>query len=205
MPYNKPGRLILFEGGDGCGKTSQMGEIARWLPSITAQPVVTAQEPFVVDIRQAILDNNLSPLSELLLFMSDRAQHFATVIQPQLEAGVLVLCDRGFPSTYAYQGHGRKLSLRALEQLNEFATKGIRPDLVIWLDAPPEIGLMRSGRGDRLEQESIDFHKRVRHGYQDYLNVYGNTVRIDATQPLEVVNDRIKDSLKVAIHLWGKS
>lgn len=197
------GKLILFEGGDGSGKTSQLQAVRQWLPSITATPIVTTQEPYDPAVR-TMLNNDLSPLAELLLFMSDRANHFDKVVLPALNRGDIVLCDRGYPSTYAYQVHGRNLNVSTVRLLNKLATDHADPDLVLWLDIPPIIGLSRSGRGDRIEQEDMAFHERVWNGYRIYAATQKNVVRFDATESFSNVTDRVKFTIEQHLYQWAK-
>ena len=192
----------MFEGGDGVGKSSVRERIAQWLPSRTNQTIVETGEPYNPDVR-LLVERQLCPLAELLLFAGDRAEHYDKVVQPRLGEGCLVLCDRGFPSTYAYQGYGRGIDIRSLLYVNSIATKGLQPDLVFWLDAPAAVGLART-RGDRFEREALEFHERVRKGYMNYAATYPNVVRINAAEPLDVVTERVKDILKIMLAQWGK-
>lgn len=170
------GMLIAFEGGEGSGKSTQATKLAEWL-SERGVPVVATHEPgatdFGVRIRGILLDSpdgSLTPRAEALLFAADRAHHVDTVIRPALDRGDVVITDRYVDSSLAYQGAGRSLSVEDVRRLSRWATDGLRPDLTILLDLDPEIGLERakaSGRGqDRLERESLDFHRRVRQGFR---------------------------------------
>jgi dTMP kinase len=174
------GCFITFEGPEGCGKTTQMKLLANCLAE-KGSPVVLTREPggcpIADKIREVLLDaanGGMVPLTELFLYAAARAQHVSEVITPALEAGKIVLCDRFTDATVAYQGHGRQLDLALIEQLNRLATGQLRPHLTILLDCPVEVGLERAlarieattgAKEERFEQESIQFHHRVRTGY----------------------------------------
>jgi len=165
-----PGRLVAFEGGEGAGKSTQLALLDGWLRAagrrtrLTREPGATAAG---TRIRAIVLDpgSSLIPRAEALLYAADRAQHVDTVLRPALAAGEIVLTDRYVDSTLAYQGAGRDLAGAEVAALNDWATGGLRPDLTVLLDLDPEVGLARAtGRRslDRIEQESLAFHRRVR-------------------------------------------
>lgn len=170
------GQLIVFEGIEGAGKTTQLQRAATWLRSQLTVPVLTSREPggtllgqqlrsLLLDVRQ---QDEIAPRSELLLYAADRAQHVEQYLKPNLAQGAMILCDRYTDSTLAYQGYGRQLDLELIHQLNAIATGGLTPNLTFWLDLDPEIGLQRiteRGAPNRLEREALDFHQRVRAGY----------------------------------------
>jgi dTMP kinase len=168
------GRLITFEGGEGAGKSTQVRLLAQALES-AGHEVLTLREPgssaISESIRKILLDTKNSELShqtELLLYEAARAQLVEEVIRPALMAGKIVLCDRFFDSTTAYQGYARGLDTDEIKQLNLLATGGIAPDLTIVLDLSPEQGLARAaktGTPDRLESENLKFHQKVREGF----------------------------------------
>jgi dTMP kinase len=126
-------------------------------------------------VRQVLLDpanERLAPITELLLYFADRAQHVSEVVRPALERGLTVLCDRHVESSLAYQGYGRGLPLDAIRMLAALATGGLRPDAIVLVDVPVELGLARArrrGAQDRLEAELVEFHERVRAGYEALL------------------------------------
>jgi dTMP kinase len=136
----------------------------------------------------------LTPLAELFLYAADRAEHVQKCILPALAAGQVVVCDRFTDSTLAYQGYGRGLDLQQVRQLNHLATGGLQPHLTLWLDLPPEVGLARSGLADRLEQERLEFHRRVYQGFQT----------LAAAEPQRIVRiDAGGSPLEVAARIWS--
>jgi dTMP kinase len=207
------GKLIVFEGVEGAGKTTQILATAAWLEGIYGQEVsvtITRQPggtKLGQQIRQLLLEDTdncddnspveiLHEMAELLLYAADRAQHIAAVIQPELDRGNIVLCDRFTDSTIAYQSYGRGIDRTSIERVNNLATGGLESDLTLWLDLDVSIGLERvSGRGkpDRIERASLDFHHRVQQGYQELAAMYPDRIaRIDANQPEAVVQSAIQ-------------
>jgi dTMP kinase len=166
------GIFITFEGIEGCGKSTQAKRVREMLIE-SGLEVVYTREPggscIGEQIRDILLDPKntaMVPLTELLLYEASRHQHMAEVINPALEAGKVVICDRFFDASTAYQGHARGLNVADVERLNLIASGGKRPDLTIILDLPAEIGLKRIGKNpDRIEGEGVEFHERVRAGY----------------------------------------
>ena len=173
--------FISFEGIEGCGKTTQVELLTKFLSDRGVHYVVT-REPGGTRlgnlIRQMLLDpahTEMEPLTELFLYAADRAQHIAQVIRPALESHQWLICDRFADATTVYQGYGRDQDLVFIQQLNEMATQGIWPRLSLLLDCPVEIGLDRArqrvlqtsqeGREDRFEQQDLAFHQKVREGY----------------------------------------
>ena len=173
--------FISFEGIEGCGKTTQVELLTKFLSHRGVHYVVT-REPGGTHlgklIRQMLLDpahSEMEPLTELFLYAADRAQHIAQVIRPALESHQWLICDRFADATTVYQGYGRDQDLAFIQQLNEMATQGIWPRLSLLLDCPVEIGLDRArqrvmqtsqeGREDRFEQQDLAFHQKVREGY----------------------------------------
>jgi dTMP kinase len=164
--------FITFEGGEGCGKSTQSRLLWKKLTQQSI-PVILTHEPGGTalgnEIRKALKrkgGSTISPQAELLLFAASRAQLVAEVIGPALEDGNVVICDRFSHSTVAYQGYGRGLDLTIVETVNSVATGNLKPDLTILLDIPPEQGLARKrNRKDRFESEDLGFHRRVREGY----------------------------------------
>ncbi len=165
--------LITFEGGEGSGKSFQAKALYKRLAQL-AIPALLTHEPGGTSLGKKLsrwlkwTDSlDISPLTELLLFNASRAQLVTKVIQPNLESGIVVICDRYADSTTAYQGYGRGLNLEMVKAINDTATQGLKPALTILLDMPVEAGLARKRgkRQDRFEQEEIVFHQRVRDGY----------------------------------------
>jgi len=201
--------FITFEGIEGCGKTTQLVRLAERLgggAAVTREPGGTA---IGTAVRQVLLDpksRGLTPMAELLLYFADRAQNVAEIVRPALAEGRVVLCDRHVESSLAYQGYGRGLSLEAIRELAVLATGGLRPDLIVLVDVPVEIGLARVGqRGaqDRLEAEVREFHDRVRAGYESLLaEEPSRWMRLDGTAPPDVVSDALWSGL-VARGLLG--
>jgi dTMP kinase len=162
------GLFVVFEGGEGAGKSTQVQRLAALLEQQGREVVVT-REPGATAvgarIRALLLDpaTRLSSRAEALLYAADRAQHVATVVRPALERGAVVISDRYVDSSLAYQGAGRALEAEEVTQLSEWATQGLRPDVTLLLDVEPTVGLARAtGSPDRIEQESLDFHRAVR-------------------------------------------
>jgi dTMP kinase len=195
--------FITFEGGEGCGKSTQARRLYRCLLRL-AIPVLLTHEPGVTDLGKKITrllkwsqDIAISPLSELLLFNTSRAQLVADVIRPNLEKGTVVICDRYADSTTAYQGYGRGLDLAVVTTVNRIGTQGLSPDLTILLDVPMEEGLARKKdkKPDRFEVESINFHKRVREGY----------LKLAAAEPKRwLVIDATKSKDEIAGIIWQR-
>lgn len=203
------GKFIVFEGVEGCGKTSQMQLCCQWLQS-NGIPVIVTREPggteLGLDLRRLLLekseDKPVAEVTELLLYAADRSQHVAQELKPNLAAGKYVLCDRYTDSTIAYQGYGRGLNMSLIEQLNSIATGGLESDLTIWLDVDVEVGLARK-RGseaklDRIEQEAIAFHRRVQQGYAELAASYpSRIVRVDGSLSKETVQQEIRGILRL--------
>lgn len=195
--------FITFEGIEGSGKTTQIAKVAEFLRSL-GHDVVTTREPGGCPIADAIREILLNPANnalenraELLLYAAARAQHVAEVIQPALKQGQIVLCDRYTDATLAYQGYGRGLDLDLIEELNILASDSCRPHLTLLLDMPHEAGLERAlvrnsvqnmADEGRFEQESLNFHQRVREGYLFLAQKDPQRIRVvDATgTPAEV-------------------
>lgn len=197
------GVFITFEGPEGSGKTTQLRLLAPWLAE-QGYPVLTTREPGGTPIGEAIrtvlhdpAHREMHPRAEILLYSASRAQHVAQLIRPALAEGRVVLCDRYYDSTYAYQGYGRGLDLATLRAITTFATDHLVPDLTVFLDVPSELGLQRrraSGPLNRLDQETLDFHQRVREGYLALMAQEPQRwVLIPAEDPLDAVQARLRE------------
>ena len=163
----RAGRFIVFEGGEGCGKSTQAALLARRLGALlTHEPGATQTGK---TLRALVLDSSLDidARAEALVMLADRAQHVAEVIRPALAEGRDVVSDRFTGSTLAYQGYARGLMVEELAELSRWATGGLEPDLVILLDVPADVAVSRLGRNlDRMERAGADFHLRVAEGYR---------------------------------------
>lgn len=192
------GVFITFEGGEGSGKSTQTKLLKEWLEKnneivfLTREPGGTALGN---QLRDILLDNktgNISPRAEALMYAADRANHVYTMIRPALEKGELVISDRYFDSSIAYQGAGRVLSPAEVARISRWATESLTPTLTIIMDLPAEIGLARLESTDRLESEPLAFHERVR---QEFLNLaYQDPERfllVDATLTIEQIHQVI--------------
>ncbi len=207
--------FITFEGPEGSGKTTQMELLREYLDK-KGYSVLATREPGGTSIgdqiRSILLDprnTDMLPASEALLFSAARAQIVNQVIRPHLQQGGIVLCDRYADSTLAYQGYGHGLDLETLRTITALATGGLKPDLTIYLDIDVEEGLRRklaareAGQAEwnRLDQQELDFHRRVREGYlQMAAEEPSRWLVIDASQPVEtiqaVIRARVEEKLR---------
>ena len=204
------GILITFEGIEGSGKSTHMRLAGEFLLQKGYRLLCTHEpggSPLGEGIRRLLLQRGmtLSPLAELFLFCADRAQHLNEVILPALEEEKVILCDRFTDSTTAYQGYGRGIDLGVIEEANMWATGGLRPHLTILLDCDPEVGLSRVGERDRLEDEDLDFHRRVREGYLEIARGEPERVRVVVTnwRDKEEVQGEIRDHLLQVLRRIG--
>jgi dTMP kinase len=194
------GFFITFEGGEGVGKTTQLRRAAEWLRSRGIEIVETREPggtPRAEQIRQLLLAHDaeaMPPASELLLMFAARALHLANLVQPALDRGAWVLCDRFTDATYAYQGGGRRVSREEIDALVRIVHPGRWPDLTLLLDAAPATGLTRalartgSAGPDRFESEALDFFERVRATYLARAQREPGRIRvIDASGDAETV------------------
>jgi dTMP kinase len=201
-PRATRGLFVVFEGGEGAGKSTQVRQLAEALRRCGRDVVVT-REPGATEagaqIRRMLLDGDaLAPRAEALLYAADRAHHVATVVRPALARGAVVVSDRYVDSSLAYQGAGRTLPVAEVAWLSAWATGGLKPDLTILLDLDPSVGLRRAesrGRGaDRLESESLAFHERVRFAFLDLAATEaGRYLVVDAEREPEKVADVVID------------
>ena len=201
--------FITLEGPEGSGKTSQLAQFADFLRE-QGYEVVTTREPGGTSIgdqiRQVLvsMDNkSLHPRTEILLFLSARAQLVEELIKPSLENGKIVVCDRYGDSTLAYQGYGHGLPLETLREMLRFATDGLVPDLTLYLDIEVEKGLLRKKKGqewNRLDAYEVEFHRRVRNGYLALAEAEPERWRvIDASQSKQAVQQDMRAATKAAL------
>ena len=202
------GKFIVIEGIDGCGKTTQIKEISKWLPNSglmeKKSQLVKTREPggseFGLKLREILLNNNEiihpDPLTELLLYSADRSEHISKVILPALNKSDWVISDRFSDSTLAYQGFGRGLNKTIIKQLENIVCQGLKPDLTIFLEIPPKISIARrrNKTPDRIESEGIKFLEKVNKGFE-IIAKEKNWEIISASQEVAKITDKIKDSL----------
>lgn len=191
------GLFITVEGTDGSGKTTQIRNMQEYLSSLGCDVLLT-REPggtrISENIRSIILDaenTEMSDITELLLYSAARAQLVAQVIKPSIEKNITIICDRYVDSFYAYQGFGRGFGLDVLEKITDIAINGIMPDITFFFDIDPEIGLKRRIKAtgsDRIENEDMDFHRKVYSGYKELARKYPRRIKtIDASMPPDMV------------------
>ena len=186
---SRTGIFVTLEGGEGSGKTTQGRRIVEYLESRghevlqTREPGGTVAGELVRDVLLHRVDS-LSPRAELALYLASRAQLVDELVRPSLARGADVVCDRFIDSSAAYQGGGRGLGIELVERLNDWAIDGVVPDVTFWFDLPPETGLKRRrGRAggedelDRIERESLDFHRKVRAAYRAIAERHPERVR----------------------------
>ena len=204
--------FITFEGPEGAGKSTQIKLLEEYLKSRGRKVVVTREPggtPLAENFRNIVKHYQgaepLYPATELLLFEAARAQHVRYVIEPALAEGAVVLCDRFADSTEAYQGAGRALDMDFLQQLNRFAVGSCSVDLTLVFDLPVEKGLERAAarvahiadHNDRLEEEQIDFHRRVRESFLKIAEREPERVRVlDATLSIEELFEQVKKQVQ---------
>ena len=203
----KKGKFITFEGGEGSGKSTHIERLVARLRKEGNRVQVT-REPGGTEVGEQIRhilqyskqSAAMVPETELLLFCASRAQLVREVIQPALNDGRIVICDRFFDSTTVYQGVGRKINAHAVAAINNFAVGANLPDLTLVIDLDPRIGLERArGRElfDRMESQSLEFHDRVRQGYLDLSKRETRRVKvIDGSQAIDAIEKQIWDLVK---------
>ncbi len=199
------GVFITFEGPEGAGKTTQIGLLATSLQN-AGYNVTRTREPGgdVVGerVRELLLHAQIVPEAELLLFAAARAQNVQTVVRPALLRGDVVLCDRFTDSTLAYQGAGRGLPAEVIAQVNPFATGGLFPDVTLLLDLPPADGLARQNPDaqNRMDKESMAFHKRVRAAFLELQHAEPNRiVLVNASLPVPEVAAKIWQTVQTVL------
>jgi dTMP kinase len=197
--------FISLEGPDGGGKSTQARLLVDYLKGRGLDVLLTREPggtPIGDQIRRTLMDlgnTGMDPRTEILLFSASRAQTVHQVIRPQLEAGGVIVCDRFYDSTLAYQGYGHGLDLGALRAITEFATGGLRPDLTLLLDLSAEAGLERrksGGQWNRLDAYDLAFHQRVRQGYFKLAAAEpARWVKVDASQPVDKVRAAVRQAV----------
>lgn len=205
--------FITFEGPDGAGKTTVINRLRDFFSQMTTQYIVT-REPggsqIAEEIRRVILSSanqQMAATTEALLFAASRGQHVQDVILPALKKGITVISDRYIDSSLAYQGVGRQLGIGPVQKINDFATKGLTPDLTLFLDLDPQKGLerimqKRSNKEDRLDKEKLAFHQLVYQGYQEVIKEHSQRIRrINADQSVDQV---VADCQKTILQALSK-
>lgn len=199
----KRGLFITFEGADGCGKTTQLMMLAKYLESM-GEDVIVTREPGAKGlgekIREILLnyDGEVSSQAEAFLFLADRAQHIDVIVNPAVDSGKIVLCDRHTDSTIAYQGYGRGLDIDRIKMLNNLATGNRKPDLTFVFDIDVETSMARVGKNkDRMESAGNEFFNRVRNGYLKIAKMEPNRVKVlDATKSIEEIHKDVINIIK---------
>lgn len=203
------GLFITFEGGDGSGKSTQAGLLAQWLTD-SGRTVVRTREPggteVGVQIRELVLHHrgHIDPRAEALLYAADRAQHIATLVRPALERGEVVIQDRYFDSSIAYQGAGRVLDAEEIRGLSLWATDELIPDVTVLLDLDEVAARERLDAADkvfdRLENEKSEFHARVRQGFLALAEAEPERfLVVDASQPIDLLAAAIRARVEEAL------
>jgi dTMP kinase len=207
------GKFITLEGGEGAGKSTALAFIAQEIRNHGIDLVQTREPggtPLGEKLRELLLDYKNDLMcddTELLLMFAARAQHLAQLIEPALQSGQWVLCDRFTDATYAYQGGGRGLDVQRIAQLEQWVQGDRRPDLTLLLDVPVEIGMQRistreetQGQKDRFERERSEFFDKVRQGYLDRATKFPQQFQIiDASQSLELVQQQLREAIDAYI------
>ena len=228
---NLPGRLVVFEGVEGAGKSTQIQNLQDWLAQSgwldwlqqqilqEAIPVLVTREPggtmLGQQLRRLLLDSaltsaeGLADTTELLLYAADRSQHVQQLLRPAMAQGTLILCDRFTDSTVAYQGYGRGFDLTLIDQLNQISTQGLVSDLTFWLDLDVRQGLQRTRQRpsdlegqDRMEAADLAFHQRVQQGFSAVAQASPHIVRIEAGDSEQQVAQRIQSVMEKQLQQW---
>ena len=197
------GKLITFEGTEGSGKTSVIKKVKTYYEE-KGYDVLTTREPGGIRISEKIRDilldkdnQEMDPRTEALLFAAARRQHLVEKIKPAIEAGKIVLCDRFVDSSLIYQGYARGIGIDKVYAINYFAIEDALPDLTVFVDVRPEVGLKRvfsspNREVNRLDLENLAFHQKIYQGYLALIKKYDRIKRVNGEQPLEdVVHDTV--------------
>lgn len=199
----REGLFITFEGADGCGKTTQIELLDKYLRGKGKETLLT-REPGAkglgVKLREILLnyDGEVSPQCESFLFLADRAQHIDCIIKPAIKDGKIILCDRHTDSTVAYQGYGRGLDLDRINMLNNIATGGFKPDLTIVFDIDVETSMLRVGKvKDRMESAGVEFFNKVRQGYLEIAKKEPQRVKvINSSDTIENIHKQVVELIE---------
>lgn len=211
------GTFITFEGIDGSGKSTQLRLLANFLKQRGCNILLTREPggtPVGLRLRAALLDaqEEVDPLTELLVFAADRAQHVRRVLRPALQSGQIVFSDRYADATAAYQGAGRGFKPELIAEIIELATEGLKPDLTLLFDLPVDDSITRTRRringqqpGDRLDGETAEFHVRVREAYLSIARSEPGRVKIvETNQPVELTQERVREIVLPYLRSRGK-
>ena len=197
--------FITFEGGEGTGKTTQINILKKYLEDQGLEVIITREPGGVIsaeNIRAVIFDNEIDPITETMLYAAARREHYIKKIKPALDAGKIVICDRFIDSSIVYQGIVRGVGVDLVENINKYAINNIEPDLTIFFDLDPEIGLkrvsLRNEQMNRFDKESLDFHLKVRKGYNLLSKTRNRFVLIDASKSIEDVTKQIINIMKIS-------
>jgi len=206
--------FITFEGPDGSGKTTQIGLLGQYLEGkgypvlLTREPGGTAIGEQIRNVLHDVENTAMLPNTEILLYSASRAQHVGELIRPAIERGDIVLCDRYAESTMAYQGWGHGLDLDLLRTITAFATGGLRPDLIVYLDIDVEEGLRRKLRAfqsgmaewNRMDRKEKTFHQRVRRGYLAMAAQEPDRwLVVDGSRSVEAIQAEIRDRVELLL------
>ena len=206
--HSHKGIFIAFEGGEGSGKSTQVELLRKYLTEIDETVLVTREPGGTLlgkELREILLNPTtgaISPRAEALLYAADRANHVFAVIQPALGRGDIVITDRYLDSSIAYQGAGRVLQPNEVARISRWATENLTPNLTFILDLPAEVGLSRLDSIDRLEQEPLAFHERVRREFLNLANVDPERYFVvDATQEIGAIAKQIQERVSTIAQL----
>lgn len=193
------GKFITFEGTDGSGKTSVIKEVERYL-RVAGYDTVITREPGGVSISEQVRDvihdvsnTEMDPICEALLYAASRRQHLVQKVIPLLNEGKIVLCDRYVDSSLAYQGYARGIGIDKVREINEFAIDHMYPDLTLFINVRPEVGLERiyshtkTHELNRLDKESLDFHRRTHEGYIELSKMFDRIKNVDGERSIKEV------------------
>lgn len=203
----KKGLFITFEGADGCGKTTQLNLLKEYLEN-SGYEVVLTREPggkgLGEKVREILLnyDGEVSNRCESFLFLADRAQNIDIIVNPAIEQGKIVLCDRHTDSSVAYQGYGRGLDINQINTLNNLATNNKKPDLTLVFDVDIETSMQRVGNEkDRMESAGKEFFNRVRNGYLELAKQEPDRIKvIDSTKSIQEVQKDVLEIIKTKLN-----